>query len=53
MQRQRADHGRRLSREDHVEIQRRVSEGETFARAGGSPDVRPNQSSGSWLEPAA
>ena len=30
MQRQRADHGRRLSREDHVEIQRRVSEGETF-----------------------
>ena len=33
MQRQRADHGRRLSREDHVEIQRRVSEGATFARA--------------------
>ena len=33
MQRQRADHGRRLSREDHVEIQRRVSEGETFASA--------------------
>ena len=33
MQRRRADHGRRLSDEDHVEIQRRVSEGETFARA--------------------
>ena len=33
MQRRRADHGRRLSHEDHVEIQRRVSEGETFASA--------------------
>ena len=33
MQRHRADHGRRLSCEDHVEIQRRVSEGETFASA--------------------
>ena len=33
MQRRRADHGRRLSYEDHVEIQRRVSEGETFASA--------------------
>ena len=33
MQRRRADHGRRLSHEDHGEIQRRVSEGETFASA--------------------
>ena len=33
MQRRRADHGRRLSHEDHVEIQRRVSVGETFASA--------------------
>ena len=33
MQRRRAGHGRRLSHEDHVEIQRRVSEGETFASA--------------------
>ena len=33
MRRRRADHGRRLSQIDHVEIQRRVSEGETFARA--------------------
>ena len=33
MQRRRADHGRRLSHDDHVEIQRRVSEGETFASA--------------------
>ena len=31
--RRRANHGRRLSHEDHVEIQRRVSEGETFASA--------------------
>ena len=33
MQRRRADHGRRLSHGDHVEIQRRVSEGEAFASA--------------------
>jgi len=33
MRRRRADHGRRLSQIDHVEIQRRVSEGETFASA--------------------
>lgn len=33
MRRRRADHGRRLSQIDHLEIQRRVSEGETFARA--------------------
>ena len=33
MQRRRADHGRRLIHEAHVEIQRRVSEGETFASA--------------------
>ena len=33
MQRRRADHGRRLSQTDHLEIQRRVSEGETFATA--------------------
>ena len=31
MQRRRADHGMRLSDEDHVEIQLRVSEGETIA----------------------
>ena len=37
MQRRRADHGRRLSHEDHVEIQRRVSEGETFASASAFP----------------
>jgi uncharacterized protein YerC len=28
-----ADHGNRLSREDHLEIQRRVAQGETFAAA--------------------
>ena len=33
MRRRRGDHGRRLSHADHVEIQRRVSEGETFASA--------------------
>ena len=33
MQRRRADHGRRLSHADHVEIQRRVSDGGTFASA--------------------
>ena len=33
MQHRRADHGRRLSHEDHLEIQQRVSEGETFASA--------------------
>ena len=33
MQRRRANHGRRLSHGDHVEIQRRVSEGEAFASA--------------------
>ena len=33
MRRRRADHGRRLSQIDHAEIQRRVSEGETFASA--------------------
>lgn len=33
MRRRRADHGRRLSQTDHLEIQRRVSEGETFATA--------------------
>ena len=33
MRRRRADHGRRLSQADHLEIQRRVSGGETFATA--------------------
>ncbi len=33
MRRRRGDHGRRLSHADHVEIQRRVTEGETFASA--------------------
>ena len=33
MRRRRADHGSRLSQADHLEIQRRVSEGETFATA--------------------
>ena len=33
MQRRRADHGRRLSHADHLEIERRVLEGETFATA--------------------
>ena len=33
MRRRRANHGRRLSQIDYVEIQRRISEGETFAAA--------------------
>jgi IS30 family transposase len=33
MRRRQADHGRRLSQTDHLEIRRRVSEGETFAAA--------------------
>lgn len=33
MRRRWADHGNRLSREDHLEIQRRVAQGETFAAA--------------------
>jgi IS30 family transposase len=33
MRRRRADHGSRLSPIDYVEIQRRISEGETFAAA--------------------
>lgn len=33
MRRRWADHGRRLSQADHLEIQRRISEGETFAIA--------------------
>ena len=33
MQRRRADHRRRLSRADHQEIQRRISQGATFANA--------------------
>jgi IS30 family transposase len=33
MRRRRADHGNRLSGADHLEIQRRISEGETFAAA--------------------
>lgn len=33
MRRRRADHGRRLSQVDHLEIQRRISGGESFATA--------------------
>jgi len=33
MRRREADHGRRLSQTDHLEIRQRVSEGETFAAA--------------------
>jgi transposase, IS30 family len=33
MRRRQADHGRRLSQTDHLEIGRRISEGETFAAA--------------------
>lgn len=41
MRRRWADHGNRLSREDHLEIQRRVAQGETFAAAVVAGEVIP------------